>query len=282
MGRDFEIVAKAIQFISEQHDQQPSLNLIASQVGVSPQHFQRTFSRWAGISPKRMLQYFTALKAGEMLRRRIPVLETSMSVGLSSSSRLHDLFVTIHGMSPAAYREQGDCLDIEWGVARSPFGKALIAATPEGICWLSFHEEEDIEYGVQQMKREWFKSSFSRDDDRAAALAANIFSDSAGREPVHVMVKGSNFQIKVWQALLQIPEGSVATYGDISRTIDKPAASRAVGTAIGANPIAWVIPCHRVIRGTGMIGGYRWGPEKKSMMLFRESIKTEHDAVSPL
>jgi AraC family transcriptional regulator of adaptative response/methylated-DNA-[protein]-cysteine methyltransferase len=269
MTNDYEIAERAIHFINGHHREQPSLKRIAAHVGVSPDHFQRVFSRWAGISPKRMLQHLTALEAGELLQRRVPVLETSLGVGLSGGSRLHDLFVTVHGMSPAAYREHARDLVIRWGVAVSPFGLALAAVTTQGVCWLSFHGKGDLDDGITTMRTQWSLASLERDDDAVAGLVQRLFG--GGAHPIHVMVKGSNFQLRVWEALLSIPPGATATYGDISRVLGQPRASRAVGAAVGANAVAWLIPCHRVIRSTGMIGGYRWGTDRKSMMLLRES-----------
>lgn len=274
MSSDYQTVERAIHYIADHQDEQPSLECIAAHAGVSPQHFQRVFSRWAGISPKRMLQYFTAVRAGELLRRRMPMLETSLSVGLSSGSRLHDLFVTVHGMSPASYREHGADLEIRYGVANSRFGLALIAVTDQGVCWLSFHDHDDLEAGIEEMRGEWSGSRLVRDDPAAAALAPGLFGEGR-KAPVHVLVKGSNFQLRVWQALLAVPAGEVTTYGDLARMIDQPGASRAVGSAVGANRVSWLIPCHRVIRTTGRIGGYRWGPHRKCMMLLTESNDAE-------
>jgi AraC family transcriptional regulator, regulatory protein of adaptative response / methylated-DNA-[protein]-cysteine methyltransferase len=271
MKSDFEIVERAIRFLTDHQILQPDLAQVAGEVGMSPHHFQRVFSRWAGVSPKRMLQYLTALEAGELLRRRVPVLETSLSVGLSSGSRLHELFITLHGMSPAAYREQAHRLRIEWGTAMSPFGQALVALTEHGICWLSFHDDDDIGAGIAGMRGEWAHGAWSRNDARVAALMPRLFQGAARHEPIHVMVRGSNFQLQVWRALLSIPAGCTTTYGDISRAIGRPRADRAVGAAVGSNRVAWLIPCHRVIRATGIIGGYRWGPHRKSMMLIKES-----------
>jgi AraC family transcriptional regulator, regulatory protein of adaptative response / methylated-DNA-[protein]-cysteine methyltransferase len=275
MRTDYQIAERAIHFIADHQQAQPSLDEIAAHVGLSPHHFQRLFSRWAGISPKRMLQYLTALQAGALLRRRVPLLETSLSVGLSSGSRLHDLFVTMHGMSPAQYRAHGDDLQIHWGVSMSRFGLTLLATTEQGVCWLSFHDEDNLDQGIAQMQGEWFASRLDRDDGRISAVIPGIFDGATPESPMHVLVKGSNFQLKVWEALLSIPSGCTATYGDISRIIGRSGASRAVGSAIGANRVAWLIPCHRVIRGTGIIGGYRWGPHRKGMMLLDEAPCTE-------
>lgn len=274
MKSDYETVKNAIHFIAENRERQPTLDEMAAHAGMSLHHFQRVFSRWAGVSPKRLLQFLTATEAGELLRRRVPILETSIDVGLSSSSRLHDLFVTVHGMSPAAYREHGSDLQIDWGVAMSDFGLALVAVTSQGICWMSFHDEDTLDQGVLQMRCEWQRSRLTRNDARIGRLVAGLFG-AAAPAPVHVLVKGSNFQIRVWQALLSIPPGSIATYGDLSQAIERPGAGRAVGTAVGANPVSWLIPCHRVIRATGMIGGYRWGTTTKSMMLLKEVSAAE-------
>ncbi|MCZ7598288.1 MAG: methylated-DNA--[protein]-cysteine S-methyltransferase [Gammaproteobacteria bacterium] len=238
MNSDYQIVERAIHYIAEHSEDQPDLPEIAAHAGASMHHFQRVFSRWAGISPKRMLQHLTALEAGDLLRRRMPVLETSLSVGLSSTSRLHDLFVTVHAMSPAAYREHGHELVIDWGVSDSPFGLALVASTGAGVCWLSFHDPETLPGGIDEMREEWSRARLRRDDLKIAELAPMLFGTGAGNAPVHVMVKGSNFQLRVWRALLEVPAGATTTYGDISRLIDAPRAGRAVGSAVGANRVA--------------------------------------------
>ncbi len=280
MQREYQQIEKAINFIAEHQNRQPSLEEIASHVGISPHHFQRMFCHWAGVSPKRLLQYLTAAQAGELLRRRTSTLETSFEVGLSSSSRLHELFVTIHGMSPAAYRDHAADLHISWGDFPGPYGDTLIAFTDKGICWLSFHGDNDIEQGIHQMRAEWAGARFEYNMQKAQEAGANLFSHNQPGNPVTVHVKGSNFQIRVWEALLRIPTGSVATYSDISRRIGNPRASRAVGSAIGSNPVSWLIPCHRVIRSNGLIGGYRWGSMRKCMMLLQENPDSRFERLS--
>ncbi len=266
-----ERMEAALRFLVEHRAEQPDLAAAATHVGLSLYHFQRTFSRWVGVSPKRFLQYLTAGDAGELLRRRAPVLEVSHAVGLSGGSRLHDLFLSVHGMTPAEYRSRGETLLIRWGGADTPFGVAVVGVTGQGICWLSFHDSTDIDSGVEEMRREWARAHFERADSDIANLVDGIFGDLNRPRPVHLLVKGTNFQLRVWEALLRIPGGATATYGDIARAIGRPTAGRAVGTAIGANLVSWLIPCHRVIRGDGIVGGYRWGSHRKCMMLAREA-----------
>lgn len=279
MKNEFTLIADALNYLSENRRNQPTLPELARHVGVSPWHFQKMFSRFAGVSPKRVLQHLTALDAGELLRKRVSVLDASLEVGLSGGSRLHDLFVTIHGMSPAAYRDSGSDIEITYGTCVSPFGTALIATTDLGICWLSFHLEDSMTNGVnsglEQLRQEWSRSHLVRHDQRIARLSRQLFGEIDRHEPVHVLVKGTNFQIRVWQALLKIPAGAISTYGDVSRAIDVPRASRAVGSAVGCNSVAWLIPCHRVIRSNGLIGDYRWGPGTKTMMILKESVRSE-------
>lgn len=271
MTRTYHQIEAAIRYIAEHQARQPSLDDIAAHVGMSRCHLQRTFSCWAGISPKRMLQYLTAVHAGELLRRRVPTFETSLEVGLSSGSRLHELFVTLHGMSPAEYRERGRDMEIRWGTCATPFGTCLMAATAKGVCWLSFHDARDLEHGLERMNAEWSRARLARDQRATGALAARIFPGRGPYAPVAVLVKGSNFQLRVWEALLKIPRGATATYSDVSSDVGNPRAGRAVGGAVGANPVSWLVPCHRVIRANGLLGGYRWGVERKCMMLLRES-----------
>ena len=278
MPGEYEQIAQAIAYLVENQNAQPGLDEIAQHAGLSPHHFQRLFTRWAGISPKRMMQYLTAIRAGDLLRRRVSNLDASLEAGLSSTSRLHELMTSIHGMSPAEYRDNAAELDITWGTYRSPFGDCLIATTDKGVCWLSFFNPETYASNFSQMSQEWRGANLHESASRIQALGQQIFTRPAPAESLGVLVKGTNFQVRVWEALLKIPPGSTATYGDISRLIGKPTASRAVGGAIGSNPVSWLIPCHRVIQSSGLIGGYRWGPSQKGMLLMHESIH----ASSPL
>ncbi len=269
-------IEAALRYLVEHRTEQPDLATAAAQAGFSPHHFQRVFSRRVGVSPKRFLQYLTATDACRLLRRRTSLLETSLAVGLSGSGRLHDLFLSVHGMTPAEYRARGASLEIRWGCIDSPFGRALGGFTSQGICWLSFHDHDGIESGLDEMQREWSRATLRRADDEVGGVLARIFSPIRDRHPIHIVVKGTNVQIRVWEALLRIPVGATCTYGDIARELERPGASRAVGSAIGANLVSWLIPCHRVIRGDGLLGGYRWGPHRKCMMLAHEA--TDADA----
>lgn len=273
----------ALRFLVEHRTEQPDLAAAAAHVGLSPYHFQRTFSQWVGVSPKRFLQYLTAGDAGELLRRRAPVLEASHAVGLSGSGRLHDLFLSVHGMTPAEYRSRGEMLQIRWGRGDTPFGIAVVGVTGQGICWLSFHDSGDVDSGIEEMRAEWSRARFVNAEWEIADLVGGIFGSMERPRPVHLLVKGTNFQLRVWEALLRIPGGATATYGDIAKAIGRPTAGRAVGSAVGANLVSWLIPCHRVIRGDGIVGGYRWGSHRKCMMLAREAPDPGHveDPITP-
>ncbi|MFT5111370.1 MAG: AraC family transcriptional regulator of adaptative response [Parasphingorhabdus sp.] len=268
---DFLRVEKAIEYLAENQNLQPDLDSVADHVGLSSHHFQKIFTRWAGISPKKMLQYMTAIRAGELLRRRISTFDTSVEVGLSGNGRLHDLFVAIHAMSPGEYGQGGSPLTISYGTHLCPFGLCLIGTTEKGICWLSFHSEDNFSSGVSDLFSEWPMANLIEDCETTSHVVEQLFSDTTSDKTINVLVKGTNFQVRVWEALLNIPTGAVTTYGDLAKSIDCPKASRAVGSAIGKNTIGWLIPCHRVIRSSGIIGEYRWGSSRKQMMLLKEN-----------
>jgi AraC family transcriptional regulator of adaptative response/methylated-DNA-[protein]-cysteine methyltransferase len=267
---DYERVRDAITYIADNAENQPTLDEVAAHVGLSPSHFQRLFRRWAGVSPKRFLQHVTATRAKALLRDSRPVLDTAFEVGLSGSGRLHDLIVTTEAMTPGEYRRQGGGLEIRYGSGETPFGRCFVAATERGICSLQFLEPQNDLEALARVEREWPKASLVRDVTSASELIAEVFGpvDSAGLAPLHLM--GTNFQLKVWEALLRVPEGCVISYGDLAERIGQPAATRAVANAVGANPVAYLIPCHRVLRASGELGGYRWGTDRKLVMLERE------------
>jgi AraC family transcriptional regulator, regulatory protein of adaptative response / methylated-DNA-[protein]-cysteine methyltransferase len=275
---DYERIARAIAYLEDHAAEQPSLGAVARAAGLSEFHFQRLFRRWAGVSPKRFLQFVTAQRAKHTLREGGTVLQTAYDVGLSGPSRLHDLLVNAEAVTPGQVRTAGAGLEIRWGHHATPFGECVIAATPRGICHLSFHERGNVEPGLERLRSDWPAARPVRDQTGTARLAQRIFGERAGRggargEPLALHVRGTNFQLKVWEALLRIPAAETTTYGTIAAAVGAPGAARAVGSAVGENPIAFVIPCHRVLRGTGALGGYRWGPDRKRAMLVWESAR---------
>jgi len=265
---DYEKIAAIIRHLDTAHVSQPSVSEMAEMAGLSLFHFHRLFKRWAGISPKDFLQCLTLEHAKSCLLDSRSILDAALDAGLSGPGRLHDLFVTIEAASPGEVKSGGEGMQVEWGMAESPFGLCSLGWNNRGICHLAFHDQApDFPDGLQV---EWPKAAFRRKDEAAGKRASKIFvKKTADRIPA--FVSGSAFQLKVWRALLRIPRGNVATYSSIASAIGNPGALRAVGTACGANPVAWLIPCHRVIRATGIVGGYRWGRERKRSMLAVES-----------
>ena len=274
---DYSRVAEAIRFLCGQVLAQPTLAEVAAQVGVSEFHFQRIFQKWAGISPKRFLQYLTLQEAKGLLLESRSVLEASLELGLSSPSRLHDLFVTIEHMTPGQFKQRARGLTLRWAVAGTAFGPALLTSLEDRLCALSFLDREDPAPALEELRARWPGAQFLPDPAAlrpfAAALASRIQGGS--RQPLALALKGTPFQLKVWEALLRIPEGRVLAYGDLARQLGDPGASRAVGTAIGQNPVGYLIPCHRVIQATGALGGYHWGAERKRAILALE--RARHD-----
>ncbi len=266
-AQDYSLVAQAIRYIESHRREQPELVAIASHVGLSEFHFQRLFSRWAGVSPKRFLQALTVEAARRTLTHSGSVLDAAYDSGLSGPGRLHDLFVQCQAATPGEVKSGGAGLTIRYAIQPTPFGDALIGVTERGICALSFVAEGEASRTIDELRTRWPAARLREDRDESASIAQRIFADSRQDEPLHLHIKGTNFQIQVWQALLRLPAGSLTTYGDLARTIGKPSAARAVGGAVGSNAIAWLIPCHRVIRQTGVVDGYRWGNERKRAML---------------
>lgn len=248
---------------------------MAQRAHLSEHHFQRLFTRWAGVSPKRFLQALTAEHAKARLASSRSVLDLAASVGLSGPGRLHDLFVTLEAMTPGEFRDGGRGLAIRYGVCDSPFGRCLIATTARGICALRFVDGAGAGRIAALLRDEWPNALLQHEPLASTALANRIFAPLGSRQvrPLALLVRGTNFQIQVWRALIHIPFGSVASYGDIARRIGHAHGARAAGSAIGANPIAWLIPCHRVIRESGALGGYRWGPARKAAMLGWEAAR---------
>lgn len=273
-ARDYERISRAIAYLRRHAPEQPDLAAAARYANLSEHHFQRMFTRWAGVSPKRFVQYLTVENAKSRLTASESVLDLSGAVGLSGPGRLHDLFVTLEAMSPGEYKAGGAGLAIRYGVHDSPFGPALIAATSRGVCGLQFVDAVGV--ATARLRREWPGAGIRHDPGSTAPIAQRIFdplSSQTGRA-LALLVKGSNFQVRVWRALLDLPFGSLATYGQIAGRIGAPASARAVGNAIGANPVAWLIPCHRVIRESGALGGYRWGTGRKAAMLGWEAARS--------
>jgi AraC family transcriptional regulator of adaptative response/methylated-DNA-[protein]-cysteine methyltransferase len=282
---DYDIVERAIRFIERSYTEQPNLDEVAAYVHVSKYHFQRIFTRWAGISPKKFMQYITVTHAKELLEESKSVLDVTYEVGLSSPGRLHDLFVNFEALSPGEYKLKGSGLHIDYGFCSSPFGLCLLATTERGICWMSFAADDGREEAVQHMLNSWDGAHCVENDKLISQLARDVFDPFEGMRgsSLQLHVRGTNFQIKVWQALLAIPFGRLVSYGDIAARIGSPKAARAIGSAVGHNPVALLIPCHRVIRDTGVIGNYRWGGARKKLLIGWEAARntvSSQDAVS--
>ncbi|NTX00427.1 bifunctional transcriptional activator/DNA repair enzyme AdaA [Myxococcus sp. CA040A] len=272
---DYARIEQAILYLDAHAREQPSLDDVAAHVGLSPFHFQRLFTRWAGISPKRFLQVHTLSSARRLLAERRSVLDTSFAVGLSGGGRLHELFVTLTAMTPGEFKLGGEGLTVHHGVHVSPFGECLIAVCERGICGLHFLTGASEAQALAELRAQWPKATFVESIWETAPWVERIFPEAppSGRTPLSVLVKGTPFQVQVWQALLRVAPGEVATYEDLARAIGKPKAVRAVGTAVGGNSVALLIPCHRVLRKTGVFGDYRWGPARKQVMLAWESLR---------
>lgn len=270
---DYQKIAHAIGYIRANHKQQPSLEDIAAQVHLSPYHFQRLFCRWAGVSPKRFLQALTLQHAKSLLKQpHATTMATSAELGLSSSSRLYDHFVQLNALTPLEYKQQGLGVLIDYGYHNTAFGPVFIGLTEKGICHLSFAQHYSPADLLAQLQAEWPQANFRANPVHTAAVVARIFNPPKNTDkPLSLWVRGTNFQINVWQALLRIPYGQVSSYGAIASQVHKPKAARAVGGAIGANPIAFIIPCHRVLQQSGGLGGFRWGEVTKHALLAKES-----------
>ncbi len=269
---DAQRIAEAIHYLDEHYRKQPTLDDIASAVGLSPFHFQRLFKRWAGVTPKRFLQFLTIEHAKAALAEGQSTLEASWDAGLSGSGRLHDLFVSVEAVTPGEFKADGGGLTIRHGFADGPFGKVFLALTDRGICALSFPGSPGGEHALETLKDRWPSASIRQDNKAAKQIAGEIFSETSS-DKFSLELKGTNFQIKVWEALLRIPSGTVVSYGDVARSIGHPNAHRAVGTAVGQNPISYLIPCHRVIKSTGAFGNYGGGAERKKMILGWEAAR---------
>ncbi|MFC3163918.1 methylated-DNA--[protein]-cysteine S-methyltransferase [Ciceribacter thiooxidans] len=267
---DYETVRRVIEMLTLDYRDQPSLETIAARLNQSPTQLQKTFSRWAGLSPKAFLQAVTLDHAKRLLREEeMPILETSFELGLSGPGRLHDLFVTHEAMSPGEWKQKGEGLTIRYGFHPSPFGLALVMATDRGLSGLAFAERGNEAACFEDMASRWPNARYVADQAATAPYAARIFDPDrwSDEQPLRVVLIGSDFQLRVWQSLLRIPLGKAVTYSDIARDIGQPAASRAVGAAVGRNPISFVVPCHRALGKGGALTGYHWGLTRKRAML---------------
>jgi len=268
----YRTIARAIEYIAATSNRQPGLAEIAEATGLSPTHFQKIFSRWAGVSPKRFQQFITLGRAQAMLANRHTLLETSMSTGLSGTSRLHDLFLTWEAMTPGEYKKKGAGVLIRHGWFDSPFGPMLLMGTTRGICGIGFAGSLGRDEVFRDFSARWPNAELRVDKGLLADPAMRILEASG---ELNLQLFGAPFHVKVWEALLTLPYGRTTTYSDIACSVGSPGASRAVGTAVGRNPISWLIPCHRVIRKSGHLGGYHWGIPVKKAMLAREAIRSE-------
>jgi AraC family transcriptional regulator of adaptative response/methylated-DNA-[protein]-cysteine methyltransferase len=282
--RDYGRVEKLLRFLEDHHLEQPALAELAAAAGLSEFHLQRLFSRWVGISPKRFLQYLTKEHAKKLIADSGSLLDTTYASGLSSSGRLHDLFVSCEAVTPGEYKQRGRGLEIRFGFYPSPFGECLLAVTDRGLCALTFVQDEDREAPLAELTRQWPRAAIRRDPKAADGLLDRIFGFPGDHAPapLHLFVKGTNFQLKVWEALLKIPLGKAVTYEDIARHVGLPNAARAVGNAVGRNPIPFLIPCHRVIRKMGAFGHYGGGAARKKAMLVWEASLVDGPSEAPL
>ena len=269
-GDDYDLVRKTIERISLDFRAQPSLEEIASDIGVAPGRLQKTFSRWAGLTPKAFLQAVTLDHARRLLGHEgLPLLDASYELGLSGPGRLHDLFVTHEAMSPGDFKSGGAGLEIRYGYHPSPFGIALVMATDRGLCGLAFADPGEEAAALEDMGRRWPGAVLRADQEATAGYVERVFSPEQWRadQPLRIVMIGTDFQVRVWEALLRIPLGTAKTYSDVATEIGKPSASRAVGAAVGRNPISFVVPCHRALGKSGALTGYHWGITRKRAML---------------
>jgi AraC family transcriptional regulator, regulatory protein of adaptative response / methylated-DNA-[protein]-cysteine methyltransferase len=269
----YDTIKKAIEYISLHFREQPSLDEIAKEVNLSPFHFQRIFTEWAGVSPKQFLQYLNVEYAKSLLKEKQATLfDTAIDTGLSGTGRLHDMFIRIEGMTPGEYKNGGEKLSINYSFAETPFGSMIVASTQKGVCYMAFFE--DGAEAFDELKKQFPNAKFYQKTDPFQQNALQIFSkDWKNMQEIKLHLKGTPFQIKVWEALLKIPVGELSTYSSIASILNNAKASRAVGSAVGDNPVAYLIPCHRVIRSTGVFGQYHWGPSRKAAMIGWEAAK---------
>mgnify|MGYP001793396189 CR=1 FL=1 len=271
---DYERIAEAISYIADKVADQPSLEEIATHVHLSPYHFQRLFCRWAGTTPKRFLQVITLEQGKKLLKDSGSLLDLSNSLGLSSSSRLHDHFIKLEAVTPGEYKNKGKGIEIEYGIHSSPFGVLFIAMTKRGVCRAAFLDSNDIEEHLMDLQKTWPLALLRKNEEATQHIIDAMFGGVAIVDrPLSLHVAGTNFQIAVWRALLSIPPGAITSYSQVATTIGRPQSSRAVGNAIAANPVAFLIPCHRVIQQSGALGGYRWGSTRKRAIQWWENLR---------
>ena len=272
---NFNRIAAAIEYIHDNYASQPSLEEIAEKIALSPFHFQRLFTEWAGVSPKKFLQYITIGNAKKLLQGSgLTLLDTAIETGLSGTSRLHDLFIQIEGMTPGEFKNGGENLAINYSYAESPFGNILVASTLKGICHIAFADEKEA--ALKELKLKFPNARYAQMVDLVQQNALFFFTQDWNKlQEIKLHLKGTPFQLKVWETLLKIPMGKLATYGSIAKEIESPGASRAVGSAIGNNPIAFLIPCHRVIQSSGNFGHYHWGSIRKTAMIGWEAAQID-------
>jgi AraC family transcriptional regulator of adaptative response/methylated-DNA-[protein]-cysteine methyltransferase len=277
-SRDFARIAKSIRFIDSHFREQPRLTTIAAQAGLSEFHFNRLFRRWAGVTPKQYLAFVTGSQARGEIIGPSSVLDAAYAVGLSGPGRLHDLIVTLDAVTPGELKGLGRGITLHYGFSETPFGEALLATTPRGLCHLAFVETGEREIAVSELRDRWRNADFARDDARAQEFANRIWgSAAAAGAPLTLNVAGTNFQLKVWQALLDVGAHGRTTYSALATTIGAEGGARAVGNAVGANPIGWLIPCHNVLRRDGALGGYHWGEDRKRAILAWDSLTTQRE-----
>ncbi|NJK64633.1 MAG: methylated-DNA--[protein]-cysteine S-methyltransferase [Synechococcaceae cyanobacterium SM2_3_1] len=273
---DYERMAEVITYIAEKVTDQPSLEEIAAHIHLSPFHFQRLFCRWAGTTPKRFLQVMTLERGKVLLENSESLLSISNSLGLTSSSRLHDHFVHLEGITPGEYKNKGKGLNIEYGIHSSPFGPIFIAMTQRGVCRAAFLQSDDVEVHLTDLQKTWPYALLTKNQEATQPITNAMFGRVTARDrPLSLCIVGTNFQIAVWRALLSIPFGAVTSYSRVAAAINRPQSSRAVGNAIAANPVAFLIPCHRVIQESGALGGYRWGATRKQVIQYWERVQTQ-------
>lgn len=278
---DYERIAQAIRYMEEHFRSQPNLDAIAAAVHLSKYHFDRLFTRWAGISPKRFLRHITLEYTKKRLAETRSLQEASLDAGLSGTGRLHDLFVSFEAVTPGEYKRKGAGVAVTYGFHPSPFGECLLAVTDRGICHLGFVDEDDRAGAVEDLRHRLPMAELHRSDDAVGTIVGRIFSREWTREtlfPLHL--RGTNFQVNVWKALLNIPEGAVISYADLAASMGRPEATRAVASAVAANPVGFLIPCHRVITGSGAIHRYRWGTTRKKALIGWEAALSEDRSCS--
>jgi AraC family transcriptional regulator, regulatory protein of adaptative response / methylated-DNA-[protein]-cysteine methyltransferase len=272
---NYNRIAEAIEYIQTNFKEQPNLDEVADKIHLSPFHFQRLFTDWAGVSPKKFLQYISVQHAKNILKdKQATLFDAAFETGLSGTGRLHDLFIKIEGMTPGEFKNGGESLSINYSYAESPFGNIVVASTTKGICYMAFADDE--QKALNDLQQHFPNATFKQMLDVIQQHALYIFThDWSKLHQIKLHLKGTDFQLKVWETLLKIPMGQLSTYGSIAEKIKNPNASRAVGTAIGSNPVAFLIPCHRVIQSTGTFGGYMWGPTRKTAIIGWEAAKTQ-------